>query len=128
VIYVLLAVGAFVALIVIMANAMATVALIRTSGLTRFQKIAQGVIVWMLPIVGASLILHLIGQSDRAAIPQWIPDPAINRYVFELLGIEGKVAERAAEHVVEQTIIDSISEHMGHHSSGGESAGSDGGH
>lgn len=127
-IYVLLAVGAFVALIVIMANAMATVALIRTSGLTRFQKIAQGVIVWMLPIVGASLILHLIGQSDRAAIPQWIPDPAINRYVFELLGIEGKVAERAAEHVVEQTIIDSISEHMGHHSSGGESAGSDGGH
>jgi hypothetical protein len=58
VIYVLLAVGAFVALIVIMANAMATVALIRTSGLTRFQKIAQGVIVWMLPIVGAFLVLH----------------------------------------------------------------------
>ena len=57
-IYVLLAVGAFVALIVIMANAMATVALIRTSGLTRFQKIAQGVIVWMLPIVGAFLVLH----------------------------------------------------------------------
>jgi hypothetical protein len=111
--YVLVAVGAFVALVVV-ANLMATVALVRTSGLTRFQKVAQGVIVWMLPFLGAFLVLHLIGQSDRAAIPEWIPDPAINRYVFELLGIEGKVAERAAEHVVEQAIIDSISEHMSH--------------
>jgi hypothetical protein len=124
--YALVAVGAFVALVVVVANLMATVALIRTSGLTRFQKVAQGVIVWMLPFLGAFLVLHLIGQSDRAAIPEWIPDPAINRYVFELLGIEGKVAERAAEHVVEQAIIDSISEHMSH--SSGDSAGSDGGH
>jgi hypothetical protein len=127
--YALIAFCALVALIiVVVVNLMASVALVRTSGLTRFQKVAQGVIVWLLPFVGAFLVLHLIGQSDRAAIPQWIPDPAINRYVFELLGIEGKAAERAAEHVVEQTIIDSISEHMGHHSSGGESAGSDGGH
>jgi hypothetical protein len=126
--YALIAFCALVALIVVVVNLMASVALVRTSGLTRFQKVAQGVIVWLLPFVGAFLVLHLIGQSDQAAIPQWIPDPVINRYVFELLGIEGKVAERAAAHVVEQTIIDSISEHMGHHSSGGESAGSDGGH
>ena len=125
--YALVAVGAFVALIVVVANLMATVALIRTSGLTRFQKIAQGVIVWMLPLVGAFLVLHLIGQSDRAVIPQWMPNPAINEYVFQLLGIEGKIEMRAAEHVVEQAIIDSISEHMSH-SGGGESAGSDGGH
>jgi hypothetical protein len=107
---------------------MATVALIRTSSLTRFQKIAQAVIVWVLPIVGAFLVLHLIGQIDRAVVPQWLPNPAINAYVFQLLGIEGKVAERAAEHVVEQTIIASISEHMSHDSSAGDSAGSDGGH
>jgi hypothetical protein len=125
--YVLVAVGGFIALIVVVLNLMATVSLFRTSSLTRFQKIAQGLIVWMLPFLGAFLVLHLIGQSDQAAIPQWIPDPAINRYVFELLGIEGKVAERAAEHVVETAIINSISEHMSH-SSGGESAGSDGGH
>jgi hypothetical protein len=126
--YLLATVGSFVALAVVLANVMATVALIRTSGLTRFQKVAQGVIVWVLPFMGGFLVLHLIGQSDREAIPQWIPDPAINRYVFDLLGIEGKVAERAAEHVVEQTIIHTISEHMSHHSSGGESGGSDGGH
>jgi hypothetical protein len=127
VIYALVAIAVVVGLIVVVANLMATVALIRTSGLTRFQKVAQGVIVWMLPLVGAFLVLHLIGQSDRAAIPQWTPDPAINRYVFELLGIEGKVAERAAEHVVEQAIIDSISEHISH-SGGGDSSGADGGH
>jgi hypothetical protein len=126
--YTLLAAGAFVALMLVLANLMATVALIRTSGLTRFQKIAQGVVVWLLPFLGAFLVLHLIGQSDRAAIPEWIPDTAINRYVFELLGIEGKVAERAAEHVVETAIIHSISEQMSHHSSGGETGGSDGGH
>jgi hypothetical protein len=123
----LIAVGGFVVLIVVVLNLMATVSLIRANGLTRFQKGAQGVIVWMLPFVGAFLVLHLIGQSDRAAIPEWIPDPAINRYVFDLLGIEGKVAERAAEHVVEQAIIDSISGHISH-SGAGESGGADGGH
>jgi hypothetical protein len=125
--YALIAVGGFVALIVVVLNLMATVSLIRTSSLTRIQKIAQAIIVWMVPFVGALLVLHLIGQSDRAAIPEWIPDPAINQYVFQLLGIEGNVAERAAEQAVEQTIIHSISEHMSH-SSGGDSSGSDGGH
>jgi hypothetical protein len=125
--YALIAVGGFVALIVVVLNLMATVSLIRTSSLTRIQKIAQAIIVWMVPFVGALLVLHLIGQSDRAAIPEWIPDPAINQYVFQLLGIEGKVAERAAEQAVEQTIIHSISEHMSH-SSWGDSSGSDGGH
>jgi hypothetical protein len=128
VIYALITVGVFVGLVVLLLNLMATVSLIRTSALTRFQKIAQAIIVWLLPFIGAWLVLHLIGQSDRAVIPEWIPDPAINRYVFELLGIEGKVAERAAEHVVEQAIIHSISEHMSHHSSGGETGGADGGH
>jgi hypothetical protein len=81
----------------------------------------------MLPFVGAFLVLHLIGQSDRAVIPQWMPNPAINEHVFQLLGIEGKIEMRAAEHVVEQAIIDSISDHISH-SSGGDSGGSDGGH
>ena len=125
--YVLIAVGAFLTLMVVLANLMATMALIRTDSLTRFQKIAQAIIVWMLPFIGAFLLLHLIGQSDRAAIPEWIPNTAINDYVFQLLGIEGKVAERAAEHVVEQAIIDSISQHMSH-SSAGDFAASDGGH
>jgi hypothetical protein len=126
--YALIAIGILVAAVLVLANLMATVALIRTDSLTRFQKIAQAVIVWVLPLFGAFLVLHLIGQSDWRAIPEWIPDSAINRYVFELLGIEGKVAERAAEHVVESAIISSISEHMSHHSSGGDAGGSDGGH
>ena len=125
--YVLIAIAVLAAGVVVAANLTATVALIRTNSLTRFQKVAQGVIVWLLPFIGALLVLHFISQSDRAAIPEWIPDPVINRYVFELLGTEGKIAERAAEHVVEQTIIHSISEHM-HDSGAGDTAGSDGGH
>jgi hypothetical protein len=125
--YVLIVVGVVVALILIGANLMATVALVRTSALTRLQKVAQGVIVWVLPFAGALIVLHLIGQSDRAAIPEWIPDPAINFYVFQLLGIEGRAAERAAEHVIENAIIHEISEHMGHEG-GATSAGADGGH
>ena len=62
--------------------------------------------------------------NNRAVSPV---NTAINDYVFQLLGIEGKVAERAAEHVVEQAIIDSISQHMSH-SSAGDFAASDGGH
>jgi carbon starvation protein CstA len=125
---VLIGIAALVGLFVIAANLLATVALVRTTSLTRFQKVAQGVIVWVLPLLGAFLVLHLIGQSDRVAIEEWIPDTAINRYVFELLGIEGKVAERAAEQVVEQAIIHTISEHMSHQGSDGETGGSDGGH
>jgi hypothetical protein len=126
--YLLIAVGAFVSLAVILANLMATIALARTCALTRFQKVAQGVLVWLLPFIGAFLVLHLIGQTDKDAIPEWIPNPEINRYVLEMLGVEGKVAERAAEHVVQTAIIDSISEHMSHDSSGGEIGGVDGGH
>jgi hypothetical protein len=49
--YALVAVGGFVLAIVVVANLMATVALIRTSRLTRFQTAAQGVIVWVLRAV-----------------------------------------------------------------------------
>jgi hypothetical protein len=41
VIYALITVGVFVGLIVLLLNLMATVSLVRTSALTRFQKIAQ---------------------------------------------------------------------------------------
>ena len=75
--YALIALGALVAFVVVAANLMATVALIRTAELTQFQKVAQGIIVWVLPFVGAFLVLHLIGQSDREAIPEWIPDTAL---------------------------------------------------
>jgi hypothetical protein len=103
------------------------VSLIRTSQLTRFQKIAQGVIVWCVPIIGAWVVLHLIGQSDRDVIPRWIPNDSVNEYVFQLLGIEGKMVTSAVEHEVEQALGDLFAGHADH-SGGGESEGGHGTH
>ena len=113
-------------LIIVVSNLMATVSLIRTSQLTRFQKIAQGVIVWCVPIFGAWIVLHLIGQSDREVIPRWMPN-AINEYVFQLLGIEGKMVTSAVEHELEQAVGDLFTGHSDH-SGGGESGGGHGSH
>jgi hypothetical protein len=125
--YFLFAGAGILALVIIASNLMATVSLIRTSQLTRFQKIAQGVIVWCVPFIGAWLVLHLIGQSDRDVIPRWIPNDSINEYVFQLLGIEGKIATHAVEHELEQTVGDFFTGHSDH-SGGGESGGGHGTH
>jgi hypothetical protein len=124
--YLLFAGTGMLALVIVLPDLMATVSLIRTSQLTRFQKIAQGVIVWCVPFIGAWLVLHLIGQSDREVIPRWMPN-AINEYVFQALGIEGKIATRAVEHEIEQTIGDLFTGHADH-SGGGDSGGGHGTH
>ena len=124
--YLLFAGAGILALIIVVSDLMATVSLIRTSQLTRFQKIAQGVIVWCVPFIGAWLVLHLIGQSDREVIPRWMPN-TINEYVFQVLGIEGKIATRAVEHEIEQTIGDLFTGHADH-SGGGDSGGGHGTH
>jgi hypothetical protein len=124
--YLLFAGTGMLALVIVLPDLMATVSLIRTSQLTRFQKIAQGVIVWCVPFIGAWLVLHLIGQSDREVIPRWMPN-TINEYVFQVLGIEGKIATRAVEHEIEQTIGDLFTGHADH-SGGGDSGGGHGTH
>jgi hypothetical protein len=124
--YLLFAGTGMLALVIVLPDLMATVSLIRTSQLTRFQKIAQGVIVWCVPFIGAWLVLHLIGQSDREVIPQWMPN-TINEYVFQVLGVEGKIATRAVEHEIEQTIGDLFTGHADH-SGGGDSGGGHGSH
>ena len=110
------------ALVVFSASLVATVSLIRTEQLTRFQKIAQTVIVWVVPIVGAWLVVYLVSQSDRRVVPRWIPNDTINDYVYQLLGFEGKIALRAAEQELEHAVLDSLSgheTHVGGHDPGG---------
>jgi hypothetical protein len=124
--YGLIAFVAVVALAVLLSDLLATVSLIRTDQLNRFQKIAQVIIVWLVPFVGAWLVLHLIGQSDRKAILEWVPNTAISEYIFQMLGVEGRVATGAAESEIEQVIMDSLPGHGGH--SGGAESGDDGGH
>jgi hypothetical protein len=107
------------ALVVVSFDVVATISLIRTDQLTRFQKIAQTVIVWSVPFIGAWLVLHLIAQSDRTIIPRWVPNESINEYVFQALGIESKVSLSAAENQVEHAFVDLITGHSSH-SDGGD--------
>jgi len=50
----------------------ATISLFKSNELDRFQKMAQLLIVWILPILGAKLILNLIAESDPDAV-RWVP-------------------------------------------------------
>ena len=106
------------ALVAILSDVLALWVLIRTSQLTRFQRLAQGVIVLLLPILGAWLVLHLLGQGEPELVRGWVPNDTMNYYVSQILGIESKLAMRAAEHEMEHSLIDSFSGHHGHIGSG----------
>ena len=57
-------------------NLLATFALRYDATLDRFQKVAQTIIVWLVPCFGAAFVLHLIWQQYPDAIPRhWIPWP-----------------------------------------------------
>jgi len=104
-------------------NVMATRSLFRTTELGLGQKIAQGVIVWLLPFGGALMVLRILAEGDPAAVPQrWLSNETVNEYVLQALRIEAQTAEQAAEHQMEQAIVESVSGHESH------SGGHDGGH
>lgn len=50
-------------------NAYASIRLYRADSLDRFQKGAQGVLVWALPLLGVLLVLAIRNASDRESIP-----------------------------------------------------------
>ena len=47
---------------VVVLNLVVTVGLIRDDGVTNLQKVAQAMLVWLLPIVGAGIVLAVIGS------------------------------------------------------------------
>lgn len=56
-------------LLAVYLDIVATVSLWRTISLNRFQKIAQVVIVWVVPYLGAWLILYLMAREEPEAVP-----------------------------------------------------------
>jgi len=57
-------------------NILATIAVKYDHTLNSFQKTAQTVVVWLVPIFGATLILHFVFDHSPGAIPKsWIPWP-----------------------------------------------------
>ena len=122
----LLILGAFVLYL----NVMTTVALFRTRNLSVPQKIAQLVVAWLVPIIGARLVVYLLVEHDLAALPaRWAPNDTINHYVLTALGVPARYLTNMAETAIEQGIYESVSSHFssGESSAGSDSGGGDGG-
>lgn len=72
----LVAIAVLAAVILLWLNALATLAVKYDHTLDKIQKITQSFIVWLIPFLGAGLILHLVVEHYPQAIPRsWIPWP-----------------------------------------------------
>ena len=121
--------------LVVYLSLMATVGVLRTDALTIGQKAAQAAIAWLIPIIGARLVVHLLSEQDIEAIPRrWAPNDTVNYYVLTALGVPAREMTRFAGRVIQNEIYETIAEHLpgssGDHSpgntvsSGGDSGGS----
>lgn len=118
-----------IALLVASLDLVATGCLVRTTQLTRFQKVAQGVIVWLAPIIGALVVLRLLVESDPDVVRQrWIPNDTINACLLEVLGLEARAFDRLAAQEIENVALDTFTAHTGHSDHGAAGDTLDAGH
>ena len=65
-----------VAAYIIYLNILATIVVKYSHELTRFQRTSQFIVVWLLPILGAGLVLHFLFRIQPDTLPKsWIPWP-----------------------------------------------------
>ena len=50
-------------------NSYVNIKLVRSEVFERFQKIAQSILIWLLPIIGAAVVLYIIKDNDRKPPP-----------------------------------------------------------
>ncbi len=73
---ILLIIGSVVAVLVLWMNIVASIAVRYDQTLEPFQRVAQLVFIWVVPIIGASIALKLIIDHSPEVIPRsWIPWP-----------------------------------------------------
>ncbi len=96
--------------IIIPLNVIACIALYRTDDVGRIQKVAQAAIIWLVPLVGAMLVLRIINEQDEEAVPRrWIPNDTINAYVRSALGVQARGLNRVARDAIESEIVETFS-------------------
>ena len=72
----LIAISVLTAGILLWLNLLATLAVKYDHTLDKTQKIAQSIIVWLIPFIGAGFVLHLVFEHYPQAIPRnFIPWP-----------------------------------------------------
>ena len=73
---ILIIIAGFLIIISLWLNVIASIALKHDDMLDPFQRRAQFIIVWLVPLMGASLILYLVNEHSPNVIPRnWIPWP-----------------------------------------------------
>jgi len=122
------ALGSFALLL----NVLACVALVRAADMPRRQKIAQCIFAWVVPIIGAHLVVHFLSESEPQAIPErWIPNDIINGMLDSALGVTVRQVAHYSESVLEKEVLDVVSGHftsgeaVATHDAGGPSGGGD---
>ena len=99
-----------VAVALVLLNVFVTLAVLKSSDLRTGQKITQCMLVWLVPLVGALLALHILRES--AADPLMSvgsPQSDVNLYVSQSLGFQARAANRATRQQLEDTVVESIS-------------------
>ena len=76
---VLIVIGALFTLMLLWLNFLATLAVKYDHTLEPVQRIGQLIFVWLIPFLGASVVLHIVYEHSPEAIPRsWVPWPFKN--------------------------------------------------
>jgi len=106
-----------IAVAILLLNTAATVILFFAPGASWLQRFAQTLVIWLLPLVGALLILHLhLEFKDRGSYNLAVRFS--HPYVSQPLEAEARVANHAARAEFEHVVGESLS-----HSDGGAADG-----
>lgn len=75
-------IGIIMLLALLWINFLAMLSIKYDSTLGRFQKVGQSLFVWLIPYVGASLVLKFVFEHSPEAIPKsWVPWP-LKKMIF----------------------------------------------
>ncbi|PCJ16152.1 MAG: hypothetical protein COB04_11420 [Gammaproteobacteria bacterium] len=102
-------ISVFVGIIIVYWNIVASIALVKTDELEKFQKVVQGALVWLVPILGSFVVIRLISEYDLDAFrSKFIPE------IFQgWIGRAHRSQERA------DSREESLNEHFSPHDSAG---------
>jgi len=96
-------------------NVVATGALLFAPGASWRQVAAQAAVVWLAPVIGAVLVLHVHWDVfSRTSRLSRLSARAPHLYVTQTLEADARAADHAARAVIEHEVVDTLS-----HSDGG---------
>jgi hypothetical protein len=97
-------------------NAWVSARVIRAAHLSRGQVIAQVAVVWLLPIVGALLVMHFLQENAPTKRQEpWSSPEKINSQLEQVLRPMATGATKAARQQIEQDVVEHFSEHSSQH-------------